>query len=147
MRFLIDTCVISELIKPAPNPNLLSWMDSRNEETLFLSAITIGEIQKGISTLPDSTKRKRLQDWLDRELMERFDKKIIAFDLKVAQKWGEIQAAAALTGKKMPVIDGMIASIGLVHEMTVVTRNMDDMLASGVSLHNPWDEQTVSRCF
>ncbi len=139
MNYLLDTCVISELIKPKPSPKVIKWLHSCQEESLFLSSLTIGEIQKGISKLPDSRKRKKLQIWLDSELTQRFDKRIIGIDFKVAQKWGEIQASSEIAGVKMPVIDSLIASIGLLYDMTVVTRNTGDMQNSGVRLFNPWE--------
>ncbi len=139
MNYLLDTCVISELIKPKPSSKVIKWLRSCQEESLFLSSLTIGEIQKGISKLPDSRKRKKLQIWLDSELTQRFDKRIIGIDFKVAQKWGEIQASSEIAGVKMPVIDSLIASIGLLYDMTVVTRNTADMKNSGVRLFNPWE--------
>ena len=139
MNYLLDTCVISELIKPKPSSTVIKWLRSCQEESLFLSSLTIGEIQKGISRLPDSRKRKKLQRWLDSELTQRFDRRIIGIDFKVAQKWGEIQASSEIAGVKMPVIDSLIASIGIVYDMTVVTRNIGDMKNSGVRLFNPWE--------
>ena len=139
MNYLLDTCVISELIKPKPSSTVIKWLRSCQEESLFLSSLTIGEIQKGISRLPDSRKRKKLQRWLDSELTQRFDKRIIGIDFKVAKKWGEIQASSEIAGVKMPVIDSLIASIGIVYDMTVVTRNIGDMKNSCVRLFNPWE--------
>ena len=139
MNYLLDTCVISELIKPKPNSKVLKWLRSCQDETLFLSSLTIGEIQKGISKLPDSGKRKKLQNWLDSELTQRFDGRIIGIDFKVAQKWGEIQASSEIAGIKMPVIDSLIASIGIVYDMAVVTRYTADMKNIGVRLFNPWE--------
>ena len=138
MNYLLDTCVISELIKPKPSSTLTKWLRSCQEENLFLCYLTIGEIQKGISKLPDSRKRKKLQSWLDSELIQRFDKRVLGIDFQVAQKWGKIQAASEIAGLKMPVIDSLIASIGIVYDMTVVTRNTGDMKNSGVRLFNPW---------
>ena len=134
----MDTCVISELVKPKPNAKVIEWLRSCQDESLFLSSLTIGEIQKGISRLPNSRKKIKLQNWLDSELIQRFDERILGIDFKVAQKWGEMQAASEIAGIKMPVIDSLIASIGIVFDMTVVTRNTADMKNSGVRLFNPW---------
>ena len=139
MSYLLDTCVVSELVKPNPNPKVISWVNSRHEEDIFLSSITIGEIQKGISRLPESSKKDELQEWLERQLIERFHRRVLGIDLKVARKWGEIQALSEKSGVKMPVIDSLIASIGVVYNLTVVTRNTRDMEASGVGLFNPWE--------
>ncbi len=139
MNFLLDTCVISELAKPRPSSKVLKWLRSCRDETLFLCSLTIGEIQKGISKLPNSQKKTNLQDWMDSELIRRFDKRILVIDYKVAQKWGKIQASAEIAGTKMPVIDSLIAAIGLVFDMTVVTRDISGMKNSGVKLFNPWE--------
>jgi predicted nucleic acid-binding protein len=137
--YLLDTCVISELIKPEPEAKVASWLLMQREESLFLSVITIGEIQKGISKLSKESRRKNeLLSWLDSELLPRFHNRILGIDVHVARKWGEIQATAEKSGIKMPLIDSLIAAIGLVYGMTVVTRNTDDMIASKVGLYNPW---------
>lgn len=139
MNYLLDTCVISELIKPKPSSKVIKWLRACQDENLFLSSLTIGEIQKGISKLPNSRKRNKLQDWIDSELLPRFDKRILGIDINVAQKWGEIQAISEMAGTKMPVIDSLIASIGIVHDMTIVTRDTGGMRKSGVRLFNPWE--------
>ena len=139
MNYLLDTCVISELIKPKPSSKVLKWLRSCENENLFLSSLTIGEVQKGISKLPDSQKKNNLQDWMDKELIRRFNKRIIGIDFKVAQQWGKIQASTEIAGTKIPVIDSLIASIGIVYDMTVVTRDIADMRNSGVRLFNPWN--------
>jgi len=138
LNFLLDTCVISELAKPKPNRKVTKWIASCPEETLYLSTLTIGEIQKGISNLPESRKKGHLQLWLDHDLIKRFDRRIVGIDIRVAQKWGEIQAQTEKKGVKMPVVDSLIAATGLVHDMTVVTRNVDDMKPSHVNIFNPW---------
>ena len=139
MRYLLDTCVISELVKPHPNARLVDWIGRQYEESLFLSCITLGEIQIGIAKLPASEKKSTLQNWLDTDLVERFGPRIIGIDTNIARMWGEIQATAEKAGLKMPVIYSLLASIGLVHEMTVVTRNVQDMQACHVQLFNPWE--------
>ena len=138
MNYLLDTCVISELTQSKPSPKVTKWLRSCGEESLFLSSLTIGEIQKGISKLPDSRKKNNLQEWLNNRLIKRFDKRILGIDFQVAKKWGIIQASSELAGTKMPVIDSLIAAIGIVYDMTVVTRDTGGMEKSGVSLFNPW---------
>ncbi len=139
MSFLLDTCVISELVKVKPNRRVTKWIKSCDEENLFLSSLTIGEIQRGVSKLPESRKKNDLQFWLDHELIMRFDGRILTIDARVSQMWGKIQAKSESDGIKMPVIDCLIASTAIVHDMTVVTRNIDDMNPSGVKLFNPWE--------
>ena len=139
MNFLLDTCVISELIKPQQNKKVIDWINSCSEGTLFLSSLTIGEIQKGISKLPVSKKKSKLQNWLDQSLFERFERKILPIDYIVAQKWGEILSSSEKKGFRLPAIDSLIAATAIVNNMTLVTRNINDMVYSGVSLYNPWE--------
>ena len=142
MKYLLDTCVISELIKPTPNPKIIAWINHRHESLLFLSVLTIGEIRKGIAKLPDSAKKMMLQAWLDHDLQQRFNWRIIDITEDVAKRWGDIQAAAEQRGVKMPIIDSLIAATGLAHDLTIVTRNVADMTNSGAKLLNLWEEHT-----
>ncbi len=78
MNYLLDTCVISELIKPAPNRKVAAWLNELPSEALFLCAITIGEIRKGLTKLPDSGKKERLTLWLD-TLLDRYKERIVSY--------------------------------------------------------------------
>jgi len=138
MKYLLDTCVISELIRAKPDQNVVSWMKTQNENDLYLSVLTFGEIEKGIKKATNFARKKNLQLWVENDLKKRFDGRIIPVDLDVSIKWGAIQGAAELIGKPMPAIDGLIAVSGLVHHCVVVTRNTSDMLQSSVELLNPW---------
>lgn len=138
MKYILDTCVISELIKPRPNSAVVSWINSHLEENFYLTSITIGEIQRGISKLTESKKKKNLQNWLDSELIVRFDRRILSFGLLESKVWGKIQAQAEKEGNKMPILDGLMTSIAIVHDMGIATRNISDMEISGVDLINPW---------
>jgi len=138
MKYLIDTCVISELAKANPNKKVISWAMQNDEENFYLSSLTFGELYKGISKLPNSKRRENLHQWVEYDLKERFKNRIIDIDLKVARVWGEIQGESESQGNSMPVIDSLIAATGVAHDLTVVTRNTADMQQSGASLHNPW---------
>ncbi len=138
MKYLLDTCVISEVIKPRPDENFISWMQSKNEDSLYLSVLTFGEIEKGIEKAPDGTKKRNLQLWVEEDLKKRFEGRIIPIDLDVSVQWGAIQGAAELSGNPMPAIDGLIAVSGLVHNCIIVTRNISDMEKSLAELLNPW---------
>jgi len=139
MKFLLDTCVISELIKPNPNANVVAWVSENNEDSMYLSVLTFGEIAKGIEKAPSATKKKALQSWVENDLKERFKHKIIDLDMTVATTWGQMQGKAELAGKPMPTIDGLIAATGIAYDCIVVTRNISDMEQSGVDLVNPWE--------
>lgn len=139
MKYLLDTCVISELIKKNPNHKVSTWVSKTAENTLFISLLTIGEIHKGIEKLPQSKKKEYLHNWVNFDLKERFKNRIINFDIETATTWGKIQAQSEIMGKAMPAIDGQIAATGICYNLIVVTRNTSDMEISGVSLHNPWE--------
>ncbi len=141
MNYLLDTCVISELVKLQPNEKVVNWLKAQPEVSLFLSSITFGEIQKGISKLPAGRKRRALQDWLDHDLTERFRRRILPVDTRAAVTWGRIRAEAEAKGKSIPVIDGLIAAIGMTNDMTVATRNVKDMPDGGVRVFNPWGDE------
>jgi predicted nucleic acid-binding protein len=126
------------MVKPDPERCVIAWLTDQNEQNLFLSVITLGEIQKGISKLAESKRKKRLQVWLQSELLDRFDGRIIPIDTLVSLTWGSIQAVAEKKGKTIPSIYGLIAATGISKNMTIVTRNDSDMKSSGALLLNPW---------
>jgi predicted nucleic acid-binding protein len=138
MKFLLDTCVISEVIKPRADKNVISWMQNQDEESLYLSVLTFGEIEKGIEKSSDETRKRKLQLWVEEDLKKRFEGRIIPINIDISVKWGVIQGNAELLGKAMPAIDGLIAVSGLVHNCIVVSRNVSDMEQSTVELLNPW---------
>ena len=138
MRYLLDTCVISEVTKPRPTARVLTWLDIQEELSLFLSVITVGELQKGISKLPASRKRRQLQQWVDRELTRRFTGRMLGIDHEVALRWGAMAGAAEQRGQSLPVLDGLLAATALAGGLTLVTRNTAHMQATGVALFDPW---------
>lgn len=140
MKYLLDTCILSELVKKKPDQRVIKWISGIEESKLFVSALTIGEIHKGIEKMPKSERRKMLLQWVDEDLQERFRRRIIPFDLQTAAVWGKMQARAEMSGKTMPIIDGMIAATAITHNLAVATRNISDMEAGKAMLINPWDE-------
>ena len=140
MRYLLDTCVISELVKRRPEARVANWIDGRDERSLFLSVLTFGEIEKGIARLSDEQRRRELRDWVDHELRRRFSGRIMPVDYETASRWGCISGAAERTGHPLPVLDAMLAATALIHGLTLVTRNTADVSTTGVSVVNPWAE-------
>ena len=138
MSWLLDTCVVSELVRPRPKTSVVSWVLERDEDELFLSVITIGELEKGIARLPDSPKRVALAQWVRRELADRFRDRLLAVDAGVAARWGALVGASEVRSQPLPVIDSLIAATGLQHDLTVVTRNTDDLERCGAHCFNPW---------
>ena len=139
MTYLLDNCVISELVAKKPSQRVVAWIDVIDEERLFLSVITIGEIRKGISKLGDSRRRNTLQDWLDRELCVRFQDRILVIDMPVMLRWGELTAAAEASGLTISAMDSLIAATALFHDLDLVTRNVADFEQTGVRIVNPWE--------
>jgi predicted nucleic acid-binding protein len=135
--YLLDTCLLSELIRKEPNQGVLDWIKDKEESSLFLSVLTIGELRKGIVKLKPSTKKKELTLWFA-ELESRFKDRIISIDIQISLKWGEIQANLEVRGNSMPTIDSLIASTALCKNLIVVTRNGKDMKQSHVEILNPW---------
>ena len=139
MSYLIDTCCISELVKKKPNPNVVMWFADRDELSMYLSVITFGELRKGIEKLHDSKRKAELNRWVKEDLNQRFKNRVLNITIEEVNKWGEILAAAEKHGRPLPAIDSLIAATALVHDLSVVTRNTQDMEGSGVEVINPWN--------
>src|SRR5574341_159572 len=139
MKYLLDTCVISELVAKGPKPVVIEFVDALDPDDVYLSVITIGEITKGIENLPRSKRKQELQNWLREDLLIRFDGKIISLDTDVLLEWGILIARLETSGRTMPAIDSLIAAMVLAHQFTLVTRNVDDFEGTGVAIVNPWE--------
>jgi len=139
--FLLDTNVVSELMKPRPSRPVVEWVDATSEELMYLSVITIGEVRKGIDLLDDrDPKRGKLQSWLDHDVRVRFAGRLLPFDEGVAERWGQLEASAKRRRLTLPTIDTQLAATALHHGLTFVTRNSADIAPTGVPLFNPWGE-------
>ena len=136
--FLLDTNVVSELIRPRPDANVRRWVDATQEILLYLSVLTIGEIRKGITSLPQSSRRSRLESWLDHDLRGRFSNRILPIDPQIADRWGRIAGNLAARHLAVPVIDGLLAATATQYDLTLVTRNTDDVAMTGAPVLNPW---------
>jgi len=139
MKYLLDTCVISEIIRPEPSRKVIKWIKNEDESNFFISVLTIGELHKGIEKLDQSKRKEYLHNWVENDLKERFWTRIIGIDIETAMVWGKIQGTGERVGKPMPAIDSLIAATGITHHLTVVTRNTSDMKESGIALLNPWE--------
>ena len=107
MKFLLDTCVISEFVSKKPSKTVFEWLNSKSENTLYISVLTIGELQKGISKLPKSKRKLNLQSWLDNELSLRFEGRMLDLTKDVMDKWGRLQGQSESNGKSLPIIDSL----------------------------------------
>ena len=138
MRYLLDTCVISELVARQPDQRMVDWIDSIDPEDVYLSVITVGEITKGIEKLAESNRKAELQNWLNNDLLSRFRDHLVVLDTPILVKWGQLLACLEAQGRKMPAVDALIAASALQGGLTLVTRNEADFFASGVFVLNPW---------
>lgn len=140
MSFLLDTVVVSELVRKTPSTAVLKWIDRHDESALYLSVLTIGELEKGIARLPASARRTRLQSWVRRDLIERFGERLLPIDTRTAARWGAVAGESERRGSPLPVIDCLIAASALVHGLSVVTRNVEDFQRCGVACVDPWND-------
>lgn len=138
MSWLLDTCALSEKLQRRPNPGFVRWIEAQDPVELFISSISLGEIEKGIQLLPDSAKKQRLAQWFDTELIPFFEDRTLEFSPFEAREWGRIYARCQGKGEKPPVIDSLLAATALSHGLTLVTRNEADFIALGVETLNPW---------
>ena len=139
MNYLLDTCVLSELRKPAPDKNLVEWTEKVDDSHLFISVIVLGEIQKGIARLSDSKKKQSLQIWLEQDLTDRFYGRILPVDAQVALEWGLLLGDFSRKGKSIPVIDGLLAATAICYHCTLVTRNTQDFAFDAIKVLDPWN--------
>jgi toxin FitB len=136
--FLLDTNVLSELIKPEPNRNVLRWMEETDEGILFLSVLTLGEVRNGVERLNRGKRRGRLESWLTVDWRLRFQERILTINEAIAERWGALSVRAAKKGRPVPVIDGLLAATAMHHDLMLVTRNDADVSGTGVPTLNPW---------
>jgi len=136
MSYLLDTNVISELVRPNPAKVVLAWFGDIPSEALHISVLTLGEIRKGIENMPDGARREKLRLWLEHELVDWFDTRVIPVDIAVADRWGRL---IAQMGHPVPSIDSLLAATALHHELRLVTRNQKDFAYPGLEVINPWD--------
>ena len=138
MSYLLDTCVLSEYTQKHPDPKVLSWIDKTPEQTLFVSALSLGEIRQGAAHVAGGRKAARLMAWLENDLLPRFDDRVLSVDTDTALRWGELRGDLLRKGRPVSLFDSLIAATALIHGFTVVTRNTRDFRYLGVRLVNPW---------
>ena len=135
MSYLLDTNVISETVRSRPEASVIDWLEQVPDEALFVSALTLGEVRRGIERLPRGQRRERLRTWLEHELPAWFGDRVLAVDREVADRWGRLLAEV---GRPLPSIDSLLAATALHHELRLVTRNTKDFAFVGLEVVNPW---------
>jgi predicted nucleic acid-binding protein len=139
--YLLDTNVPSEYKRLRPDPRVVSWVDSQPRSNLYVSVITLGEIRKGLILMDQGVRRRTLESWLATEVHAWFENRTLPITEAVADRWGVIDAESQVRGNPLNTADGLIAATALVHELTVVTRNVKDFAGLGVEIYDPWNSQ------
>ncbi len=136
--YLLDTNVVSELVKPSPDTRVVAWIRATDETDMHLSVLTFAEIRYGIEKLPQGSRRERLRRWMDTDLADRFEGRILGVDRTIAELWGVIMARGFAVSVRLPVMDTLLAATAEHHGMTMVTRNIRDFARAGVATLDPW---------
>ncbi|RPI34105.1 MAG: type II toxin-antitoxin system VapC family toxin [Chloroflexota bacterium] len=139
MNYLLDICVLSEFTRREPDQKVIRWLDQIDEEKLFISVITIGEIQHGIERLPESLRKTTQLTWLNNELIQRFEQRILPINTPTMFLWGSLTARMDQTGQPMGAMDSLIIATALHHNLIIATRNVSDFIPCGIQVINPWE--------
>jgi toxin FitB len=129
---------VSEWVKPRPDPGLVRWLHEADEDRLFLSVVSLGELRLGIERLGPGRRRSSLERWLEQDLPIRFEGRLLPVDREVADLWGRVTADARRAGRPMGAMDAFLAATAWRHELALVTRNAVDFAAAGVQTLTPW---------
>jgi len=138
VNYLLDTNVLSEWIKSQPDPEVDRWLRTVDEESTCVSVVTFGELRQGVEMMARGRRRDEIESWLEYDLPERFDGRIIDVGLSIAIAWGLLRARTRSAGHPMEGMDAFLAATAQVHGLTLVTRNTKDFERLGISLFNPW---------
>lgn len=138
MKFLVDTNVVSEWVKPRPHEGVVAWMDEVDEDRVFISVVSLAELRHGVERMPSGARRRRLDEWLKEELPMRFEGRVLLIDRAVAEAWGRIVARCETAGRPISTMDGFIAATAEAHRLVLVTRNVSDFESSVKEIVNPW---------
>jgi predicted nucleic acid-binding protein len=138
MTFLLDTNVVSEAMKPRPNAGVMAWLTAVEEDGVFLSVVTITELRYGIERLQKGKRRDRLDRWLRKDLIQRFEGRILPVDPEIADACGRLIAKSESSDRPIEARDAFIAATAEVHRLTLVTRNASDFEAILKSILTPW---------
>lgn len=143
MPFLLDTNVVSETVKRKPENRVLGWLEAQTPAELFLAAQTIGELVRGARKVKEKARRERFEQWIEQDLTDQFEGRVLAFDGPAAVLWGRLMGDGDRTGRTPAAADAQIAAVAIHHDLTLVTRNVKDFERFDMALLNPWDQKTV----
>lgn len=145
MNYLLDTNVLSEFKRPRPDENVVEWARNVDEDRTYISAVTFGELRRGVALLAEGRRKTELDVWIRHDLRNRFDDHILDVTPTIAEAWGELMAKARIRGIGLHPIDAFFAATARVHELALVTRNMKDFSTLDIDLVNPWLPQSGSQ--
>ncbi|MDZ7683855.1 MAG: type II toxin-antitoxin system VapC family toxin [Gammaproteobacteria bacterium] len=142
---LVDTNVVSEVMRPKPSGVVLDWLNTTPTATLYISSISIAEIEFGLQSLPDGQRRDFLTKRFEQFIEQGFEHRTLYFDAAAAFAYGDIMGRCRRAGRPMSILDGQIAAITMANHATLATRNVGDFSASGIDVINPWTEKSGRR--
>jgi len=136
--FLLDTCVISESTRQRAAAKVIRWLDARAPESLFLSVVSVAELEQGIARVDNAAHARKLEAWLSDSVLPQFESRLLDVDLPVARRWGRLLGSGKRRGEPAPVVDALLAATALEHELTLVTRNVADFDRFNLHVFDPW---------
>jgi predicted nucleic acid-binding protein len=139
-NYLLDTNVVSEWVKPRPDPGVVTWLANADEDRVCLSVMTLAELRHGIARMETGARRTRLNTWLCDELPLRFEGRLFDITPAIADAWGRIVAERQSAGHSIGTMDAFLAATARVHDLTIITRNVTDFAHSDCRIVNPWSE-------
>lgn len=139
MRYLLDTCFLSDLAKAVVPAGVEAWARTNDAGECGISTVTIGELRHGIEILPEGRRRSELREWMARDVLERFSDRTLDITVEIAEAWASLSARASRSHRQLPAADGLILATATIYRLTVVTRNVRDFSGYDVPIVNPWD--------
>ena len=143
MNYLLDTNIISEFISKTPNSEVVEYILTLDESSLYLSVITVGEIKAGIDKLDNGQKKENLLHWLEHDLLLRFKNRIIPIDIDVMLRWGKISQELRSKGTPLPIMDSLIGATCNALDITLITRNEKDFKNIDIKIVNPFNASKI----
>nr|WP_210315060.1 type II toxin-antitoxin system VapC family toxin [Aminobacter aganoensis] len=136
---MLDTNVLSEVTRPAPDPRVMHWLDRLDEDRSFISVVSIAEIRRSVALMDKGRKREALAEWLAQDLPQRFERRVLPVGKPVALAWGDLMGMAKRRGRGLSSMDGLIAATAIAQGLTLATSNLKDFEGFGIELFDPWN--------